>query len=131
MVVIVTKWLSRNNCSLLVHVHHPYPMHIDNSWCSVACARLPTNFHINEIVQHSQKITYRTDNTNQHTSTKHSHNTNYTQIRGQLPTASDFKLIYLEVVGPHHLGKKPHCVNKKPSYTLLWTNDNNNTSSWL
>ena len=28
--------------SLLVRVHHPYPMHIDKSWYSVACARLPT-----------------------------------------------------------------------------------------
>eukprot|EP00731_Ephydatia_muelleri_P026529 Em0018g629a len=48
--------------SLLVHVHHPYAMHIDNSWCSVACARLPTRLNIYNSVQNSR--TAHTDNTN-------------------------------------------------------------------
>ena len=63
-IYVIRRYAVHMWCSLLVHVHHPYPMHNDNSWCSVACARLPTLFHINKNVR-----TAHTDNMNhiQHT----------------------------------------------------------------
>ena len=49
--------------------------------------------------------------------------TNYTQSRDQLATATfEFLPNLFRRGGPTPpQGKKPHCVRKKPSYTLLWT----------
>ena len=85
--------------SLLLHVHHPYPMHIDNSCCSVACARLPTLLKQSNI----QRILT--------TPTTYIHDIITTQTTLRAGTNNQqllwiFNLINLEVVGPHHLKGK-------------------------
>ena len=92
---------------LLVPVHTPYPFHpmpIDNLWCSVACARLP-----NRLYRYIYTLTMFTTQTDKH--------------RAGATTANlIFILIYLEVMGPHHLrGKKTSLREEITHDTLLLT----------